>query len=43
MKLQTRKTLRKWKNMLEFIFGAQVGVEVLSSDLHMARTREVPY
>jgi hypothetical protein len=39
----TKKPLRKWKNMLEFIFGAQVGVKVLSSNLHMARTREVPY
>jgi len=31
------------KYAMELTFGAQVGVEALSSDLHMARTREVPY
>ncbi len=27
----------------EITFSAQVGVKVLSSNLHMARAREVPY
>ncbi len=43
MNLQPKKIKKMEKYAMELTFGSQVGVEALSSDLHMARTREVPY
>ncbi len=38
-----QKNIKKMeKYAMEFTFGALVGVEASSSNLHMARTREVP-
>jgi hypothetical protein len=42
-KNEVAKKKKKEKHAMEFTFGAQVGVEALSSDLHMARAREIPY
>jgi hypothetical protein len=42
MKLQPKKFKKMEKYAMEFTFGAPIGVEAPSSDLHMARTREVP-
>lgn len=42
-KLQPKNIKKMEKYAMKPTFGAQVGVEVLSSNLDMARTREVPY
>ncbi len=41
-KTTTQKTFNG-KYAKEFTFAVQVGVEASSSNLHMARAREVPY
>jgi hypothetical protein len=47
MKTTNQKQPKKFKKMgkyaMELTFGAQVGVEALTFDLDMARTREIPY
>ncbi len=43
MKLQFFKNSKNGKYAMELTFSAQVGVEVRSSNLHMARAREIPY
>jgi len=43
MKLQFLKNSKNGKYAMELTFSAQVGVEVRSSNLHMARAREIPY
>lgn len=42
-KQQHQKKSKYVKYVKKLTFGAQVGVEVLNFDLHMARARELPY